>query len=188
VLCNSASGPEIRLPAAFRPDSNRGNLDRGPPECRFRSFPGYNPATIEPGSPISGPETPLRNIGHQTGPGPLRARPLLRAATRRHVDLAVLQAKRKIKNDITPGSGPQSAKNHRFPRRRKMNIRTLPRDPSGGGEPRTKSKVVLSTANLKGAPRKPSSGPKRGAKVRASRANGRCQREVNCAGPLHPTR
>ncbi len=34
----------------------------GQPECRFRFFPGRNSAKIQPGRPISGPESLLRNI------------------------------------------------------------------------------------------------------------------------------
>ncbi len=68
---NCASGPEIGLPgrisariivrkaakSALRPAEGR-------PEGRFWKFPDENPTEILPGSPISGSEALLRNIGY----------------------------------------------------------------------------------------------------------------------------
>ncbi len=61
--------------AGFRSESSRESLKIGPPaglrqpQGQFLSFPDQNPA--EPGSPISGPEALLRNMGYEK-PKPAR--------------------------------------------------------------------------------------------------------------------
>ncbi len=50
-----------------RPDSNRESFPARP-ERQILRFPDLNPAGILPGSPISGPEAPLCNVGWALGP------------------------------------------------------------------------------------------------------------------------
>jgi hypothetical protein len=59
------------------------------------------------------------------------------------IGLAVLKAKIKVKSIVGPP-----------PRIRlgKMAVRTLPRDPPGEGGPRSKAKIILSTAGRKRRP------------------------------------
>ncbi len=57
-------------------------------------------------------------------------------------NLAVLRAKMKIKNKLPPGSGPESAQNHQFP---KENVIPDPPRTPVGGVSQEKKKIVLGT-------------------------------------------
>ncbi len=54
----------------------------------------------------------------------------------------------KIKNILPPGSGPAGNRPKTTDFSRETTVRTLARDPPKGGGPRTKQKMVLSTATL----------------------------------------
>ncbi len=91
MLRNSASGLEIGLRTGFWPDSSRGNIRIGPPAVlRPAGGPILRLSRLESGrtesrsgSPISGPEALLHNIGQSIEDPPLLARrvPLHSAAT-----------------------------------------------------------------------------------------------------------
>jgi hypothetical protein len=59
---NRPSGPDFGWTATGKALKSALRPSEGRPEGQFWRFPGSSPAKIRPGSPISGPESLLRNI------------------------------------------------------------------------------------------------------------------------------
>ncbi len=78
--------------------------------------------------------------GTRVYPGPGRTEPHVNTRPRENQDAGLP----KTSDTLPPGSGPESAQNHRPPRRN--GSLDPPPGPPGGGGPRTKLKIFASTA------------------------------------------